>query len=269
MCRLATLVLGLGLFVGLAFAEGRGDVEPVPLVTRSSPARAAQFRHWQFWFEAGEPHDAPENGIFPWLGNLRTGIARLVEDGNTPRRRLTPVAKRTRYVGADADRAPDDRVVTNELIDVLRRKDVAQRMGNDLPSVKLLDYEKDLSVALVQDFEAALRVRGQKERFWSIHWRIVHQTSMTFAGVEIWGLFTRENGVLKPFHLRASEASGEIAHDYVQVLAVGDLDRDGIDELTVRVREYEPEDDRFAILALERGVPVYVVESPIPSPRTP
>jgi len=52
------------------------------------------------------------------------------------------------------------------------------------------------------------------------------------------------NGVLKPFHLAARESwsSGENT-DYFYVLATGDRDGDGIDEIVVREMIFEAEDE--------------------------
>jgi len=71
------------------------------------------------------------------------------------------------------------------------------------------------------------------------------------------------NGALKPFHLAARESwsSGENT-DYFYMLATGDLDGDGIDELVVREMAFEVEEDQVQLWAWERGMPVTISKIP-------
>jgi hypothetical protein len=71
------------------------------------------------------------------------------------------------------------------------------------------------------------------------------------------------NGILKPFHLAARESwsSGETS-DYFYVLASGDLDGDGIDEMVVREMVFEAEEDYVQLWAWERGMPVTISKIP-------
>lgn len=68
-------------------------------------------------------------------------------------------------------------------------------------------------------------------------------------GCEAWGLFTKVNGVLKPFYLVGNVSSVEASASYYYVLALGDLDGDGIDEPITRKLVLEPEADSLEILA--------------------
>jgi hypothetical protein len=74
-------------------------------------------------------------------------------------------------------------------------------------------------------------------------------------GFGAWGLFTRVNGALKPFRLVAVKQDQEEfgGHPYYYVLAVGDLDGDGIDELVARRMEFEAEEDHLELWAWERA----------------
>jgi hypothetical protein len=69
------------------------------------------------------------------------------------------------------------------------------------------------------------------------------------VGYEAWGLFTKVNGVLKPFYLVGNISSVEASASYHYMLALGDLDGDGIDELITRKMVFEPEEDSLEILA--------------------
>ena len=75
------------------------------------------------------------------------------------------------------------------------------------------------------------------------------------------GLLTRVGGAFKPFGLDASkyEFGGR---SYYYVLAVGDLDGDGIDELIVRRIEFEAEEDNLELWAWEHDGPVRLYKIP-------
>src|SRR5262249_31607483 len=149
---------------------------------------------------------------------LEKGTARLVRaPGTFAPIRLTPVKGRTRYVPA-WKRHPDpgDEVVTKEIVDLLRSHEIAQFIATGHIDSPQLDVEKNFAVALVQEFDIALRTPRKKEHVWSINWRIDNKWIPTrnetnewtvtgnrgdVAGYSSWGLFTRVNGALKPFHL--------------------------------------------------------------------
>jgi hypothetical protein len=135
----------------------------------------------------------------------------------------------------------------------------SQRLGSPR-----LDVGQNLAVALVQKFDAALRAPGHKEHIWSINWRAeTNPGEPDYVGCEAWGLFTRVNGALKPFHLAARESwSGGQNTDYFYVLATGDLDGDGIDEMVVRETVFEAEEDYVQLWAWERGMPVTISKIP-------
>jgi hypothetical protein len=69
---------------------------------------------------------------------------------------------------------------------------------------------------------------------------------------------------LKPFRLVAVKQEQEEfgGHYYYYVLAVGDLDGDGIDELVVRRMEFEAESDNLELWAWEHGGPVTIHSTP-------
>ena len=117
----------------------------------------------------------------------------------------------------------------------------------------------------MQEFDAALRTSGRKEHIWSINWRVETDPGKPddYLGYEAWGLFTKANGVLKPFHLaaRKSSSTGETS-SYFYFLATGDLDGDGIDEMVVREMLFEAEDDYVELWAWERGMPVTIGKIP-------
>src|SRR5262249_10204326 len=129
---------------------------------------------------------------------------------------LTPVAARTRYVPPwKRRRDPQDKVVTKEILDIFRSREVARFIATQGVAFPQLDVQKNFAVALVQDFDVALRAPKKKEHIWSIYWRIENEWIATRdekgewtttrndnpVGYEGLGLFTRVNGALKPFRL--------------------------------------------------------------------
>ena len=80
-------------------------------------------------------------------------------------------------------------------------------------------------------------------------------------GYEGLGLFTRVGGAFKPFRLDATKYEFE-GRSYYYVLAVGDLDGDGIDELIVRRIEFEAEEDNLELWAWEHDGPVRLYKIP-------
>jgi len=76
-------------------------------------------------------------------------------------------------------------------------------------------------------------------------------------------LFIRINGTLQPFYLAGRQSSGETPGvSYYYVLATGDLNGDGIDELVVREMGFEKEQDDLELWAWERGGPVTIARTP-------
>jgi hypothetical protein len=276
----------IGFPIGAAYAQtNETSVRPRPWVNKPSPALAAKLQHWRLKFDVGEPVDAAEQGAFPSFAALGTqeGTARLVSDlGPTAPIRLTPVMGRTRYVPAwDPRTDPHDKVVTKEIVNILRSREIARFIAAEHLDDPQLDIEKNFAIALVQEFDVALRAPRKKEHVWSINWRVDNAVIATrneknewtatenqnyVVGYEAWGLFTRVNGALKPFRLAAAkDAFGR--DPYYYVLAVGDLDGDGIDELVVRRMEFEAEEDHLELWAWEHGGPVTIDEIEALPPR--
>ena len=266
------LVTLIGFQVGTSFAENNeGGPAPRPWVNKPSPALAARLQHWHFKFEPGRSVDAPEKGAFPSL--VQNGTVRLVSDrGSSAPFRLSPVRRRTRYVPIwDPRTDPRDKVVTKEIFEILRNRAIARLIAEEHVDDPQLDIENDFAVALIQDFDVALRAPRKKEHVWSINWRVANDFFGTkneknewavtrndgyAVGYSGWGLFTKVNGALKPFHLAATRDEMIGASPYYYVLAVGDLDGDGIDELIVRRMEFEAEEDNLELWSWERGGPV-------------
>jgi hypothetical protein len=242
-----------------AFREGARSEGYNAWVNPPSPALSKQFKNWQLAFEEGESHDDPGRGIFSWRGRYRQGIGRLV--AKPPRHvALAPVAASTQYVGMNVPRKSGQLVITRELTNVFHQADVLGLINKYGLAIGPLDYATDLEFARVQHFAAALRTPRKKEQIVSIRWRATHDAKENRFGMALWGVFAREGNGLKPIHLVANRAYTE-DEDEFEVLAVGDLNGDGIDELIARVFVYEPEDDRLAILEWERGALVSLYDT--------
>jgi hypothetical protein len=244
-------------------------------VNEPSPGLAARLGHWRLQFMLGDLTNAPDKGIFPSASPTQeAGAVHLVSDFATPQTmsiKLTPVTGRTRYVPATGDRADaNDKVVTKDIVDVLSSPEVVDFIAAKHLDKFQLDVGKDLAVALVQDFYAALREPNKKEHVWSINWRVDNgYGNANYVGYEAWGLFTEDGGVLKPFYLVADESSGEApSATYYYVLAAGDLDGDGIDELVTRQMVFESEEDDIELMAWENGAPVWITGFPSSTNKT-
>jgi hypothetical protein len=263
----------IALTIGAARAEAERDEVPFrPLVQKPSPQLVSRFQHWRLKFKEGEKIDASEKGAFSSYDSQATsGTARLINDlaASAPIK-LTPVAGRIRYVPPSDPRTdPKDKVVTRNILNVLRGPEITEYIASRHIGDPRLDVEKNFAVALVQEFDAALRAPGKREHIWSINWRIDSgQADPDYVGYEAWGLFARVNGVLKPSYV-VGNVCGEVpSASYYYVLAVGDLDGDGIDELITRNMVFEAETDSLEILAWERGTPFLVHEMAFdPRPR--
>jgi hypothetical protein len=253
----------VGCLVAAAHAK---DIEVGPAPSRAwvsepSPSLAAKFQHWRLKLTPGEAPSVPEKGIFSsWLITQEPITVRVVSDLNPPPAiRLIPIAKRTSYARAGTYLGARDKVITKELMDALRSPEVVDFLVERRLDSAQLRLERNLAAALVQDFEVALRSPGTKEHVWSINWRLEHRTESAYVGYEAWGLFTRVSGGLKPFYLEARRTDPEVPMaSYYYALAVGDLDGDGIDEMVVRGRGFEQEEDILEIWTWERDSPVRI-----------
>ena len=238
-------------------------------VNEPSAGLAARLGHWHLHFMLGDRTNGPDKGIFPSASATQEqGAVHLVSDLAGPETmsiRLTPVRGRTRYVPPTDSRAdPKDQIVTKEILDTLGNPEVLSFIASRHLGNPQLDVQKNLAVALVQDFYAALRMPNKKEHVWSINWRVDNgYGNADYVGYEAWGLFTEEDGVLKPFYLVADESPAEMpSATYYYVLAVGDLDGDGIDEMITRQMVFESEDDNIELMAFENGAPVWITGFP-------
>jgi hypothetical protein len=245
------------------FAQNASNSEPSrPWVGSAFPSLAKQFSKWQIKFEAGRPYAVPEKGVFAWQGRYRQGIARLVSiPTQEAQPTLTPVKSLARYRGARAARETGDLAVTPELITILQQPDVTNLINKDRSYAGAVNYDRDLEYVLVQNFDAALRVPGKRERIQSITWRFINNQPDQSGGMEVWGIFAHVERSLVPLYVVASKAYSDYSPDHYLFLVVGDLNGDGIDELITQVLEDEPEDARFAILERERGSPVILYDS--------
>jgi hypothetical protein len=236
-------------------------------VQQPLPRLAARLQGWRVSFVPDKAVPDPAKGVFASFSYLSNdSTVRLLKSGSSAPVKLTPVAWRTRYVPKSESRTdPKDQVITEDLVDVLSSREIAHYIGSQQLGSPRLNVGQNLAVVLVQEFDAALRAPGHKEHIWSINWRVETNPGKPddYVGYEAWGLFTRVNGALKPFHLavRESWSNGENT-DYFYVLANGDLDGDGIDEIVVREMVFEAEDDYVQLWAWERGMPVTISKIP-------
>ena len=245
------------------------NLEPffsVAWIKKASPALAAKLSHWRFEIDSksksnpGPPGD-PAKGIFPWAATLENGTARLVNSGEPARPiKLTPVANEKDYVVEKNPNACCESLITPEFSSLLHGPEIAEILTKQYLRYPDLNVEKDAQSISVQEFDAALRVPGKKEHIWSISFYI-RTDKAPRGGFDVWGLFTRVNGLLKPFYLVAASAPGEGAlGNFPFFKAIGDLNGDGIDEMIVKELEYEPEDDHLKIFSWENGAPVLILE---------
>jgi hypothetical protein len=257
--------------------KNEAGVSPRPWVNKPSPATAASLQHWRLKFEPGHAVDAPEKGDFSVNMRGNDGTARLVSEFSTPTK-LTPVIGRTRYVPKWEQRTDlHDKVVTKEMIELLRSPEITRFLATEHVDDPQLNIEKNFAVALVQEFDIALRTPAKKEHIWSINWRVANEWIATKSdsnewttkindsnpvGYSVWGLFTKVNGVMKPFHLAATRDETIGASPYYYVLAIGDLDGNGIDELIVNRIEFEAEESLLELWAWEHGGPVVIQKLP-------
>jgi hypothetical protein len=277
---LAIFTLAMGLPMSAADAQDsaqpQGDKNVVAnhrWINEPSSGLMGRLGQWRLQFMLGDQTNAPSKGIFPsFSASQEPGAVHLVTTSSqTTPIKLTPVAPRIRYVSQTAGATdPNDRVVTKEILDTLRSPEILDFLAARHLANPELDVEKDLAVALVQDFYAALRVPNKKEHIWSINWRVDNgYGNANYAGYEVWGLFTEENGVLKPFYLIGDESSGEApSATYYYILAAGDLDGDGIDELITRQMVFESEEDDIELMAWENGAPVWITGFPASTDTT-
>ncbi len=162
----------------------------------------------------------------------RQGIGRLV--AKPPQHvALAPVAASTQYVKMNVPRKSGQLVITPELTNVFHQADVLELINKYGLAIGPLNYVTDLEFARVQHFAAALRTPRKKEQIVSIRWRATQDAKGNRFGMAVWGVFVREGNGLKPIHLVANRAAED--DDEFEVLAVGDLNGDGIDELIARV----------------------------------
>jgi hypothetical protein len=175
---------------------------------------------------------------------------------------LAPVAASTQYVRVNAPLESGQLVITPELTNVFHQADVLKLIDKCGLASSALDYATDLEFARVQQFTAALRVPGKNEQIVSIRWRATHETKENDFGIMVWGIFVREGNGPKQIHLVVNRAYADYDDDdEFEVLAVGDLNGDGIDELITRGFMDEPEDDRVALLEWERGALVSLYDT--------
>lgn len=279
---LAWLVIGfvtlMGFLIDPADAQNKeAGMSPRPWVSEPSPALAASLQRWQINFEPGKPVDAAEKGDFAVNMRGRDGTARLVSSSSESPK-LVPVKGRTRYVPPHDPRTdPHDKVVTKEIIQLLRGREITRFLVAEHIDDPQLDVDNNFSVALVQEFDVALRTPGEREHVWSINWRVANDWIATKndknewtikrndsnpRGYSSWGLFTKKNGVLKPFHLAAKWDEDIGTSPYYHILAVGDLDGNGIDELIVNRIEFEAEEAMLELWGWEHGGPVAIRKLP-------
>ncbi|CCD99428.1 hypothetical protein [Bradyrhizobium sp. STM 3809] len=209
----------------------------------------------------------PGRGTFASFSYLsQDSTVRLLKSGKPSPVRLTPVAWRTRYVArSDSRTDPKDRVITPELLTSLSGSGIARFLSARKLGSPRLDVTRNTAVVQVQELDAALETPRVKQHVWSINWRVETDPGKPddYVGYEAWGLFRKIDGVLRPLYLAAREAwsTGENS-DYFYLLATGDLDGDGIDEMIAREMVFEGEQDYVQLWAWEHGRPVVICKIP-------
>ena len=139
------VVIFIGFHLCPANAQkNEAGVSPRPWVCKPSPVMAAKLQHWRLKFEPGQPIDAPEKGDFSVNMQGRDGTARLVSGFSTAIK-LTPVVGRTRYVpNWDPRTDPHDKVVTKEMIELLRSREITSFLATEHVDDPQLNIEKIL-----------------------------------------------------------------------------------------------------------------------------
>jgi hypothetical protein len=252
--------VAIGLLATIAHAE-KSD----PLIRRASPAFAARFFGWKIVFEAGTQTASPQRGVFDWHSTTREGNARL-SNRRSPKNivRLVEVAKRRCSSDRDSQDNSIDPKAQAEIKRILATSDLSKFIEGDLREKKL-SYA-DLNDACVQEFEAAL-TRSNKQSIRTIVWHFIRETETKVARVDVWSIFVRNGDTFKPRYV--ARIFGEWGTtDLFEVLAVGDLNGDGVDEWIMREIEFEAEEDHLAIVSWEADSPVIVYDTDTPSPRS-
>jgi hypothetical protein len=255
--------------MGICYSIGAGQAQEIDWryhrwTQKPSAGLASKFQHWRLKFEEGKQQSAPEKGMFPTFGpGYSEETARLIGDLTpVPFSKFTAVARRVRYVPKGEDHTdPADRDATSYVVDALRSPAVVKFVEKERINSAHLHVAKHFAVALVQDFDAALRTPNRREHVWSINWRVERQTETSYDGYEAWGLFTSVNGALQPFYLAGRVSDGGRG-SYYYVLATGDLNSDGIDELVAQEQGSEMDEADIELWAMERGAPVTIYRMP-------
>ena len=196
----------------------------------------------------------PERGVFEWRSRTREGNVRLVHSSRPQQElRLAAVAKRRCLDDDNAKAAADARTI-------LADSDLSGRIAADLRKGKLSYAE--LNRACVQEFEASLGAK-RRQAIRTIFWRFARYDVLDKddATRDLWSVFAREDGAFKPRYLTHVFDPHDVPSDLFEVLAVGDMNGDGIDEWIVRWLAFEAEEDNLVIVSWEKGTLVIVHDS--------